>query len=66
MTSRSDNGAPFSSARIRAARAEAARLSKARKGPPFEYDLPPARALPGKRVKILDGQLDLDGNEYGR
>jgi hypothetical protein len=44
--------------------AEARRHLKSEKGPPPTGYQPPVQALPGKRVKILDGQLDLDGNEH--
>jgi hypothetical protein len=57
MASRSENPAL----------AQALRLAKDKdKGPvPRGYE-PPVRPLPGKRAEILDGQLDLDGNEHQR
>jgi hypothetical protein len=42
---------------------EATKLAKARKGKPTEADVPPVRPLPGRKPKVLPGQLDLDGNE---
>jgi hypothetical protein len=44
--------------------AEARRLTqdKHNKGPIPRGYKPPVRPLPGKRVEVLDGQLDLDGN----
>lgn len=45
--------------------AQARRLAKAKGPPPTDYP-PPVRVLPGKRVKVLLGQLDLYGNERGR
>jgi hypothetical protein len=48
--------------------AEARRLAqdKHNKGPVPRGYKPPVRPLPGKRVEVLDGQLDLDGNEHRR
>jgi hypothetical protein len=55
MTSRSENPAL----------AGARRLAKADSGPPPEGYRPPVRVLPGKRIPILEGQLDLYGHEHG-
>ena len=46
--------------------AQARRLAKADTGPPPKGYRPPVQRLPGKRVGVFDGQLDLDGNEHGR
>jgi hypothetical protein len=45
--------------------AAARRLVRADKGPPPEGYWPPAQVLRGRRVKVIPGQLDLDGNEHG-
>jgi hypothetical protein len=44
---------------------EALRALKARRGPPTEEDRPPPGVWPGKKVDLIAGQLDLDGNQYG-
>ena len=55
MTSRSKEKKPL---------LEAQRLArKARKGKPTAADAPPVRPLPGRKPKVLPGQLDFDGNE---
>jgi len=47
--------------------ADALRLRlRGRKGPATEKDRPPLSVLPGRRIRILKGQLDLDGNEHGK
>jgi hypothetical protein len=46
--------------------AEARRFVEARKGPPDdERDRPPVRPMPGRRAKVLPGQLDVYGSEQG-
>jgi hypothetical protein len=49
----------------RKALGEAKRAAKLPAGAPSEHDQPPVRALPGKRVRVLRGQLDLYGHEHG-
>lgn len=45
---------------------EALRARRLAKRTPTEADAPPPSTLPGKKVKPLPGQLDLDGNEVER
>jgi hypothetical protein len=42
---------------------QAVQLAKARKGPPTENDRLSARPLPGRKVKVLPGQLNIYGDE---
>jgi hypothetical protein len=44
---------------------EALRALKLRKGPPSDDDRPPPGVFPGKKVKLIPGQLDLAGNQHG-
>jgi hypothetical protein len=46
----------------RSALHEAELALKKRKGPATEADRPPLSVAPGPKVRILEGQLDLDGN----
>jgi hypothetical protein len=43
----------------------ARRAAKADKGPPPADYRPPVQVSPGKRIKVLPGQLDLDRREHG-
>jgi len=43
---------------------EALRALRQRKGRPTSADQPPPSTLPGRRVRVLKGQLDLDGHEH--
>lgn len=36
---------------------------KARRGKPGEHDRPRPTPFPGRKIKALPGQLDLEGNE---
>lgn len=45
--------------------AEAFRASKLAQRSPTDDDRPPVSVLPGRKPKILRGQLDLDGDEVG-
>jgi hypothetical protein len=42
----------------------AIRMLKARKGPVKEDDRPPVKPLPGRKPRILPGQLDFFGQEH--
>ena len=42
---------------------EALRAWKAPKRVPTEHDAPPPSTFPGRKPKLLAGQLDFDGNE---
>ncbi len=44
--------------------AAALRALRGRKGPATEGDRPPVSPAPGRKVKPIKGQLDLDGNEH--
>lgn len=44
---------------------EAVRAARLPKQTPIENDQPPVRVLPGRRVRVLRGQLDLYGHEHG-
>ncbi len=44
---------------------ESLRLRKLPQRKPTEADRPPVTPLPGRQIKPLPGQLDLDGNETG-
>ena len=43
---------------------EALRALRARRGPPTEADVPRVRPLPGKRIRLIPGQLDLKGHVH--
>jgi hypothetical protein len=43
----------------------ALRALRLRPGPPTEADVPKPVPLPGRKPKLIVGQLDFDGNEYG-
>jgi len=43
----------------------ALRALKQRPGPPTEHDRPRPSVFPGKKVKLIPGQLDLAGNQHG-
>jgi hypothetical protein len=45
--------------------AEAKRALRLRKGPPADGDRPPPTPFPGRKVKLIPGQLDLDGVQHG-
>ena len=60
MTSRS-SGDPRD--RINPAVAETLRLLKLPQRKPTDADRPPVKPAPGRKIKPLRGQLDLDGRE---
>ena len=43
---------------------EAIRAARLPRRAPDDDDRPTPRAFPGKRVPLVKGQLDLEGNEY--
>jgi hypothetical protein len=44
---------------------KAVRAASLRKGPPTEDDVPPPKPFHGKRIKLVPGQLDINGDWPG-